>query len=100
MEVDHMARRGRKRGGHRSEKIPVLATVGAVGYGMNVYAGYKRDGVRGMKWEAMGITNEGAVDMAKATQVLAVPVAGAVGSALAAKFKINRYFSGIPMFKL
>ena len=96
-----MARRRYKksrRSGKR--KIPMLATAGAAIYGMNVIDGYMKEGIPLAKLRAMGIEYDGHFNMSRAISNFAPVLVGVVGSAAASKFRLNRYLSGIPVFKL
>jgi hypothetical protein len=94
-----MARRyHKKHSGHKSRKIPLLATAGVAAYALNIYND-RGNGVNGFKWQALGIDNSGKFEGAKFIQVMTPPLIGILGSAAASKFKLNRYISGIPVFK-
>lgn len=100
-----MARFKRKKSSHRSKKIPVLATAGVAVFALNAYSGYmgkagSQGGGKGIAWTTLGIDNAGKFQTAQFVENVMPLVAGIGGSALAAKFKLNRHISSIPMFKL
>jgi len=100
-----MRRYGKKRSSRRSKKIPVLATAGALVFGMNAYNGYmgkagSQGGAKGVAWTTVGIDNGGNFQMHQLIKNVAPVAIGVIGSAAASKFKLNRYLSGIPLFKL
>lgn len=101
-----MARFRRKKGSsRRSKKIPVLATAGVAVFALNAYNGYmgkagSQGGGKGIAWTTLGIDNGGNFQVKQFAENMLPLVAGIGGSALAAKFKMNRYISGIPLFKL
>jgi len=90
---------------HSKAKIPVLATAGAAAYGFRVYQGYagkldSQGGYKGLQWGALGINNAGKFQMSEFIEAVTPLAVGVGGSMLASKFKVNRYLSGIPLFKL
>jgi hypothetical protein len=94
-----MVRHRKKSRSHRSRKVPILATVGAAAYALNAYEGYKSGGTKGFVWNTVGVDASGNFSMTKFVMNVKAPAAGIIGSALASKFKLNRYISGIPVFK-
>lgn len=92
-----MARR--KKYSRKSKKIPMLATAGIAAYALNIYND-RGNGMNGIRWQALGIENNGTFNSGKFVQVMTPPVVGVVGSALASKFKLNRYLSSVPFVKL
>jgi hypothetical protein len=93
-------RRYRKKSRSRhTKKVPVLATVGSLAYGLNAYEGYKSGGTKGLVWNTVGVDASGKFSMQKFITNIAPPAVGIVGSMVASKMKVNRYISGIPWFK-
>lgn len=97
-----MAKKKRSRKGR---KIPALATVGAVAFGLNAWDGWNGKtgggpGVKGLLWSTLGVDNSGKFQMAQFLKNVAPPVVGSLGSAAASKFGLNRYLAKVPMFKL
>ena len=96
-----MARRRYKksrRGG--SKKIPVLATSGALVFGIKAYNGYKATGADGLMWNTVGVDVSGKFHPAKFVENMMPVIAGVGGSMVAGKMKANRYLSSIPFVKL
>ena len=92
-----MARR--KRSGHKSRKIPLLATAGAAVFALHAYDGYKQSGANGFAYNTIGVS-QGTFHMDTFVANMMPLVAGVGGSMLASKTKANRYLAGIPMIKL
>jgi len=92
-----MAKKHRRRA---KKKIPVFATAGVVASGLTIAQGYKDYGNQGLKWFATGIGEDGAFHFDRAVQTYMPVAVGIIGSAVAGKLKVNRYLSGIPIFKL
>lgn len=93
-------RRYRKKSRSRhAKKIPVLASVGVLAFGMNAYRGYQQDHAHGLQWNTIGVDANGKFSPSKFAQNIAPPVFGVLGSMAAGKFRMNRYISGIPWFK-
>jgi hypothetical protein len=89
----------KKHGSRKSKKIPLLASAGAAVYAYNIYND-RGNGVNGIRWQALGIDSSGVFRSEKLVQVMTPVAVGLIGSMAASKFKLNRYLSGIPMFKL
>lgn len=93
-----MARK-HKKSGHRSKKIPVLASAGIAAYGLQAYRGYKAGGLTEAAAWMIGTDASGKFHAEWLLRDLSPVVVGAVGSMVAAKSGINRYVK-VPMFKL
>jgi len=93
-----MARRKKSRRAS-SKKIPILATMGVVASGMSIYQNVKDDHVNGIR-TSMGLDDIGGWHADWAFKTVGPVVLGSVGSALASRFKLNRYLSKVPIFKL
>ena len=94
----NMARRGRKKGSRRKQKIPILATAGMIVGLKNLYDGYKEGGTHRVMVSLTGYDPNYGFNWKWATATIPM-VLGAGGSMLAAKTGINRYVK-VPYFKL
>jgi hypothetical protein len=96
-----MARYRRKKShGHKSRKIPLLATVGVAAYGANIYNGYKAGQLPGATFAALGVNASGQFSMAQFGKSIAPVAVGVIGSMIASKTGVNRYLAKVPLFKL
>ena len=89
----------KRKSASRSRKIPVMGTIGAVATGLTIYEGYKNAGTDGLRYTATGIGEDGKFHMDRALSTYAPVIAGSVGSAIAAKMKLNRFIK-LPFVKL
>ena len=91
----------KRRGGHRSRKVPVAATAGAIGTGMMLFggaSGYTAP-LDAVKAGNMSLAAENLVHNMKQTDTW-MPLAVGVGiSMLASRMGANRYVK-IPFFKI
>ena len=90
----------RKRSGRKSKKIPALATAGLIAAGFQAYKGYQAGGVTEMAAWTVGTDSEGKFHPDWLLRNVMPIAAGALGSAVASKLKVNRYISSVPFFKL
>ena len=83
----------------KSRKIPVLATAGMAAFGLQAYNGYKAGGVKEMMVWTIGTDSNGKFHPEWLVRNAMPIVAGAAGSMIATKAKINRYVR-VPFVKL
>ena len=94
-----MARRYHKKHSSHKKKIPLLATAGVVGTGIYIYNAYMSGGTAKMAHALTGTDASGKFYLQDALVTYTPAIIGVVGSAIASKTHINRYMSGIPVFK-
>jgi hypothetical protein len=94
-----MARRYHKKHSSHKKKIPILATAGVLGTGIYVYEAYKVGGPSTLMHALTGMNPNGSFVLHDAMVTYTPAIIGVLGSAIASKTHINRYMSGIPMFK-
>lgn len=93
-----MARRTSKHSSHK-KKIPLLATAGVAGTALYVAEAYKNGGSKSAMHALTGMTTDGTFVMHDAIVTYTPAIVGVIGSAVASKLHINRYMSGVPVFK-
>jgi hypothetical protein len=99
----------KKKGGHKSKKIPMAATAGAAIYGYGIYQGWLGKngsgpgavpGIRGAQYAALGIDNNGQFHLMDSIKAVAPVIVGAGISIMASKLGINRKLAKVPLFNL
>jgi len=100
-----MARRKKRNGGRKSKKIPVAATAGAILGTYNLVNGVMKStpenrGAHVVKTLVGYDPNAKAWDFSDAFGFYGPIAGGAIASALASKFGINRRLSQIPFLKI
>lgn len=93
-----MARK-HKRSGHKSRKIPVLATAGVGAYALQAYRGYKSGGLTEAAAWLIGTDSTGKFHAEWLIRDVTPVIVGAAGSMIASKSHINRYLH-VPGVKL
>lgn len=94
-----MARKKRSRSRGKS-KLPLMATAGVVGYGLNAFKGYQQSGSAGVIWNTVGVDANGTFSMQKLIMNVTPLAAGIAGSMIASKVGANKYLAKVPMFRL